>query len=91
MQELTKKAITGLIWLQSIMAVMLFVPAGTLHFWEAWAFWLLFSVLSTVVTFYFLKHDPGLVERRLKVCRRTSQKRAPLNDNVQQPSVGAHG
>jgi hypothetical protein len=31
MQELTKKAITGLIWLQSIMAVMLFVPAGTLH------------------------------------------------------------
>ena len=54
-------------------------------------FWLLFSVLSTVVTFYFLKHDPGLVERRLKVCRRTSQKRAPLNDNVQQPSVGANG
>ena len=49
------------------MAVMLFVPAWTLHFWEAWAFWLLFSVLSTVVTFYFLKHDPGLVESRLKV------------------------
>jgi hypothetical protein len=23
-------------------------------------------VLSAVVTFYFLKHDPGLVERRLK-------------------------
>jgi hypothetical protein len=30
-------------------------------------FWLLFSVLSAVVTFYFLKHDPGLVESRLKV------------------------
>jgi hypothetical protein len=66
MQELTKKAITGLIWLQIIMAVMLFAPAWTLHFWEAWAFWLLFSVLSTVITFYFLKHDPGLVESRLK-------------------------
>jgi hypothetical protein len=49
------------------MAVMLFVPAWTLHFWEVWAFWLLFSVLSTAVTFYFLKHDPGLVESRLKV------------------------
>ena len=24
-------------------------------------------MLSTVVTFYFLKHDPGLVESRLKV------------------------
>jgi protein-S-isoprenylcysteine O-methyltransferase Ste14 len=66
MQELTKKAITGLIWLQIIIAVMLFAPAWTLHFWEAWAYWLLFSVLSTVITFYFLKHSPGLVESRLK-------------------------
>jgi len=66
MQELTKKAFTGLIWLQIIVAVMLFAPAWTLHFWEAWAYWLLFSVLSTVITFYFLKHDPGLVESRLK-------------------------
>ena len=67
MQKLTKKAITGLIRLQIIMAVMLFAPAWTLRFWEAWVFWLLFSVLSACVTFYFLKHDPGLVERRLKV------------------------
>ena len=66
MKELTTKAFTGLIWLQIIMAVMLFAPVWTLHFWEAWAFWLLFSVLSAVVTFYFLKHDPGLVESRLK-------------------------
>jgi protein-S-isoprenylcysteine O-methyltransferase Ste14 len=66
MKELTKKAFTGLIWLQIIVAVMLFTPAWTLHFWEAWAYWLLFSVLSTVITFYFLKHDPGLVESRLK-------------------------
>ena len=48
------------------MALMLFAPAWTLHFWKAWAFWLLFSVLSTVITFYFLNHDPGLVESRLK-------------------------
>ena len=67
MQKLAKKAITGLIWFQIIMGVMLFVPAWTLRFWEAWVFWLLFSVLSAGVTFYFLKHDPGLVERRLKV------------------------
>ena len=61
------------------MAVMLFVPAWTLHFWEAWAFWLLFSVLSTVVTFYFLKHDPGLVESRLKVGPTAEQEKKPEN------------
>jgi membrane protein implicated in regulation of membrane protease activity len=67
MQELTKKAITGLIWLQIIMALMLFASAWTLHFWKTWAFWLLFSALSAVVTLYFLKHDPSLIESRLKV------------------------
>ena len=29
------------------MAVMLFAPAWTLHFWEAWVFWLLFCPLSS--------------------------------------------
>ena len=60
------KAFTGLIWLQIIVAVMLFAPAWTLHFWKTWAYWLLFSVLSAGVTLYFLKHDPALVESRLK-------------------------
>jgi hypothetical protein len=49
------------------MALMLFASAWTLHFWKTWAFWLLFSALSAVVTLYFLKHDPSLVESRLKV------------------------
>jgi protein-S-isoprenylcysteine O-methyltransferase Ste14 len=48
------------------MALMLFVPAWTVRFWEAWVFWLLFSVLSALVTAHFLKSDPGLVESRLK-------------------------
>jgi protein-S-isoprenylcysteine O-methyltransferase Ste14 len=65
-QELTKKAIRGLIWLQIIMALMLFLPAWTVRFWEAWIYWLLFSVLSVVVTLHFLKHDPRLVESRLR-------------------------
>src|SRR5262245_54278230 len=48
------------------MALMLFLPAWTLRFWEAWIYWLLFSVLSVVVTLHILKHDPRLVESRLR-------------------------
>jgi hypothetical protein len=76
MQKLTRKAITGLIWLQIVMAVLLFAPAWTLHFWEAWTFWLLFSVLSAFVTFYFLKHDPGLVEIGSRSARPPNTRRA---------------
>lgn len=58
---------TGLIQFQIVMALMLFLPAWTVRFWQAWVYWLLFSGLSTAITLHFLKHDPGLVERRLKV------------------------
>jgi protein-S-isoprenylcysteine O-methyltransferase Ste14 len=67
MQELTKKAIMGLIWIQIITALMLFLPAWTVRYWEAWVYWLLFSVLSVVITLHLLKHDPVLLESRLKV------------------------
>jgi hypothetical protein len=82
MQELTRKAITGLICLQIILAVMLFGPAWTLHFWDAWFFWLLFSVLSTVITFYFLNHDPGLVESRLKAGPTAEQEKPEDHSNA---------
>ena len=67
MQDLTRSAITGLFQFQIVMALMLFLPAWTVRFWQAWVYWLLFSGLSTAITLHFLKHDPGLVERRLKV------------------------
>jgi cell division protein FtsW (lipid II flippase) len=66
MQGLTKKAFTGLIWLQISMALMLFLPAWTVRFWKAWIYWLLFSVLSLVVTLHFLKHDPRLLKHGTK-------------------------
>ena len=65
MQELTKKAITGLIWLQILMALMPFAPAWALHFWEAWAFWLLFSALSGAVTLHF-RSEIGSFPQRAK-------------------------
>jgi protein-S-isoprenylcysteine O-methyltransferase Ste14 len=76
MQGLTKKAFTGLIWLQISMALMLFLPAWTVRFWEAWIYWLLFSGLSVVVTLHFLKHDPRLVESRLRAGPRAEREKS---------------
>jgi hypothetical protein len=35
MQDLTQKTTTGLVWLQIIVGLMLFLPAWTERFWEA--------------------------------------------------------
>jgi protein-S-isoprenylcysteine O-methyltransferase Ste14 len=46
---------------------MLFIPAGSLHYWQAWV-WLgvLFVPLIFVVN-YFLKRDPKFLERRMRL------------------------
>jgi protein-S-isoprenylcysteine O-methyltransferase Ste14 len=61
-----RRALSGLVSLLVILGLLLFLPAWSLHFWEAWIFWLIFSVSVTIITIYFLKKDPKLVERRLK-------------------------
>jgi protein-S-isoprenylcysteine O-methyltransferase Ste14 len=59
-------------WVRSAVSLvvfmaMLFIPAGTLQFWPAWLYGLIFAASTTAVSVYFLKHDPKLVERRMKV------------------------
>jgi protein-S-isoprenylcysteine O-methyltransferase Ste14 len=49
-----------------IVALMLFVPAGSLRYWQAWVFIAVVFIPTTFSSFYFLKRDPALVARRLQ-------------------------
>jgi len=50
---------------QIALAVMLFFPAGTLTFWQGWAFMAVNLAASLWFCIYFYKRDPQLLERRL--------------------------
>lgn len=45
-------------------AVLLFVPAGTVSYWQGWAFLAVFSVASLGPTLYLGRKYPEVVERR---------------------------
>jgi protein-S-isoprenylcysteine O-methyltransferase Ste14 len=60
------KAWRGLIVLAFVMATLLFVSAGTLHYWQAWAYLAVFFGASVFHTLYLMQHDPALLQRRLK-------------------------
>ena len=47
-----------------VVAVVLFVSAGTLSFWQGWLYLALNLVWLAVSGIYFLRTDPALVERR---------------------------
>jgi protein-S-isoprenylcysteine O-methyltransferase Ste14 len=49
------------------LGVMLFLPAGSLHFWQGWLYGFVFVAATAAISLYFLKHDPKLVERRMHV------------------------
>ena len=48
------------------MALLLFLPAGTLRYWQAWVYLAVFFGASSLVTLHLMKHDPALLERRLR-------------------------
>jgi protein-S-isoprenylcysteine O-methyltransferase Ste14 len=64
--SLSKKAFLALLKFQVSLAVLLFLPAWSLRFWQAWLYWILFAVLMLSSTLYFLRHDPQLAQRRLE-------------------------
>ncbi len=45
----------------------LFLPAGTLDFWQAWIYCAVIFIPVIFVLFYFLKKDPELLERRMRM------------------------
>jgi protein-S-isoprenylcysteine O-methyltransferase Ste14 len=48
------------------LAVLLFASAGTLRYWQAWLFLVVFIGSSVTLGAYFVRHDPALIERRMR-------------------------
>ena len=66
MKNLAVKAWLSVAALAGVMAVLLFVPAGTLRYWQAWVYLSVFVGASALVTLDLLSHDRALLERRMK-------------------------
>ena len=49
------------------LGLLFFLPAGTLRFWEAWVYIAILFIPMTIVLTYFLKHDPEVLERRMRL------------------------
>lgn len=54
---------------------ILFIPAGSLRFWQGWVLMAIFFVPTTFSVLYFCKHDPQLVERRLQTKEKIKEQR----------------
>lgn len=55
-----RSSVTGTI---TILALLL-IPAGTLKYWQGWAYVATFIICSLAYTVYLVKYDPALLKRR---------------------------
>ena len=77
--SLAKQAFEGLAKFLIALAALVFVPAWSLSYWQGWIFLLVFATAVMLITVHFLRTDPALIARRLRVGpaaeKETSQKR----------------
>ena len=73
--DLWWRSFAGLAFLMAVLAAALFGAAGTLRFWQGWAYLLVFLVAVLLITVHFLRHDPDLIRRRLAVGPVAEQRR----------------
>jgi len=64
--SLAYRAWLSLVLLAAFMGALIFGLAGTLRYWQAWLYLVLFFGLSGLLTAELLRRDPALLERRMK-------------------------
>lgn len=66
MKSLASRTILGFTQLIVVLGALLFAPAWSFDFWQAWVYLLIFATASALITVYLWKYDRKLLESRVK-------------------------
>jgi len=66
MNNMIIKSFLGLIFLDLCLGLALFLSAGSMAFWQAWAFLLVWMVCMVLITAYLIKNDQKLLTSRVQ-------------------------
>jgi protein-S-isoprenylcysteine O-methyltransferase Ste14 len=64
--SLSTKAVLSVFVLSAIVGGVIYVAAGTIDYWQAWIYLLVFTITSLLITWYLIQNDPELLERRMR-------------------------
>jgi protein-S-isoprenylcysteine O-methyltransferase Ste14 len=63
---LNTKALLSVFVMIIAMGLVIFIPAGTLDYWQAWLYLFVFSIVALLTTIDLIKNDPELLQRRMR-------------------------
>lgn len=65
--KLGKGILIRFLMLPFVLALLLFLPAGTIYYWQAWVFSAVILIFSLIIIIYFYRKDPEMLARRMKM------------------------
>jgi len=79
--ELVVKIFFRVLLIFIFMGLLFFLPAGTLQYWETWAYIVTLIIPAFFVIMYFIRKDPDLLENRI-LKRREKEKEHKSIQNI---------
>ena len=76
--KLASSSVIGL----AVLGLILFVPAGTLNYWQGWVFIAVFTVATIVPSIYLARTNPAALQRRMRA--------RPTGGNQNRPEIHHH-
>ncbi|VVB58338.1 Phospholipid methyltransferase [Candidatus Anstonella stagnisolia] len=73
--DIVAKALLAFCASALVLGAMLFVPAGTFEYWQAWLYMGIIFAMMAVVVAYFLASDPQFLERRFQMKEKEAKQR----------------
>ena len=65
MKTIPKLLVFGLVEF-AVFGLMLFVPAGTVNYWQAWVFLAVVAISVQIPPIYLLRTNPAALQRRMR-------------------------
>ncbi len=70
---LLKMVLVRLVLSIPALGALFFWPAGTFDYWQAWVYLILLFALMLFILVYFMKNDPAVLERRMRMKEKESE------------------
>ena len=74
-KSLKKRAISLVFLIYLILGLVFFLSAWTIKYWQGWAYILTIAIPMVIFGVYMFKHDPKLLERRLRTKEKRKEQR----------------
>jgi protein-S-isoprenylcysteine O-methyltransferase Ste14 len=75
MQRFKRDVLRGHLTRSIILTLIIFLPAGTLNYWQAWVFVIIFTSCNSAIMAYLWRNDRQLLEQRIQAGPRAEKER----------------